>query len=73
MPRNRVFPTRLTNGGFLTIGYCFPYCFLKIFVGNKALMERNKVVMGDPPSLPTRENPEEIVGLHSFPTLLTNN
>ena len=43
--------------GFLTIGYCFPYCFLEIFVGDKALMEGDKVVMGDPPVPPTRENP----------------
>ena len=26
-------------GGLLTIGYCFPYCFLQIFVGDKAVME----------------------------------
>ena len=37
-------------GGFLTIGYClrtvghcFPYCFLEIFVGEKALMEGTKL------------------------------
>ena len=35
-----------------TIGYCFPYYFLEIFVGDKALMEGDKVVMGDPPVLP---------------------
>ena len=29
-------------GGFLTIGYCFPYCFLKIFPGDKALMKGAK-------------------------------
>ena len=52
----RVFPRRLAHGGFLTIGYClrtigycFPYSFLEIFVGDKTLMEGNKVVMGDPP------------------------
>ena len=39
-------------GGFLTIGYCFPYCFLEIFVGDKALMEGDKVVMGGSPSPP---------------------
>ena len=46
----RVFPGRLTNGGILTIGYClrtvghcFPYCFLEIFVGEKALMEGTKL------------------------------
>ena len=46
----RVFPRRLTNGGFLTIGYClrtvghcFPYCFLENFVGEKALMEGTKL------------------------------
>ena len=39
----------LTNGGFLTIGCCFPYCFLKIFfVRDKALMEREKVVIVPP-------------------------
>ena len=45
----RVFPRRLTNGGFLTInyclriiGYCFRHCFLEIFVGDKALMEGDK-------------------------------
>ena len=37
-------PRRLTSGGFLTIdycsrtiGYCFPYCFLEIFVGLQGL------------------------------------
>ena len=29
----RVFPWRLTNGGFLTIGYCFPYCILELGTG----------------------------------------
>ena len=24
-------------GGFLTIGYCFPYCFLETFVGGQDL------------------------------------
>ena len=24
-------------GGFSTIGYCFPYCFLEIFVGGQGL------------------------------------
>ena len=51
----RVFPRRLTNGGVLiidyclrTIGYCFPYCFLEIFVGrDKALMKGAKVMMDD--------------------------
>ena len=33
----RVFPWRLTNGGFLTISYCFPYCFLEIFWGGQGL------------------------------------
>ena len=23
------------GGGILTIGYCFPYCFLEIFVGGQ--------------------------------------
>ena len=51
-------------GGFLTIGYCsrtigycFPYCFLEIFAGDKTLMERDKVMMGAPPVPPTRKNP----------------
>ena len=70
---------------YRTIGCCFPYCFLEIFirgqdlhVGDKAvmgrllfsycflesfvgwdktLMEGDKVVMGDPPGPPTKENP----------------
>ena len=60
-PMSRVFPRRLTHGGggFLTIGYCFPYCFLEIFVGGKALMEGGKVLMGAILSPPTRENPDE--------------
>ena len=39
-------------GGFLiicycfrTIGYCFPYCFLEIFVGGQDLDGGDKVVM----------------------------
>ena len=43
--------------GFLTIDYCLQtigYCFLEVFVGDKALMEGDKVTMGVPP---TRENP----------------
>ena len=36
------------GGGFLTIGCCFPYCLLEIFVGDKALIEGDKVVMEDP-------------------------
>ena len=35
-----------------TMGYCFPNCFLEILWGGKALMEGNKVVMRDAPSLP---------------------
>ena len=42
--QDRIFPGRLTNGGFLTIGYslrtidyCFPHCFLEIFVGGQGL------------------------------------
>ena len=31
-----------------TIGHCFPYCFLEIFVGGKALMEGDKAVMWGP-------------------------
>ena len=53
----RVFPRRLTGGGFLTIGYwsrTIGYCFLEIFVGegDKASMEGDKVMIGDPPSPP---------------------
>ena len=41
----------LTIGYYLrTTGYCFPYCFLKIFVEDKALIEGDKVVMGGSPS-----------------------
>ena len=35
-------------GGFLTIGYCFPYCFLETFVGGQGLDGGEKVVMGIP-------------------------
>ena len=35
-----------------TIGYCFSCCFLEIFVGEKALMEGDKVMMGESPSPP---------------------
>ena len=38
-------------GDFLITGYCFPYCFLEI-LGDKALMEEDKVLMGDPPVPP---------------------
>ena len=37
-------------GGFLTIAYCFSGNFC--VWGDNALMEGDKVVMGDPPSLP---------------------
>ena len=57
---DRVFPRRLTCwGGFLTlgycsrtVGYCFIYCFLEIFVGNKALMKRDKIVIEGIPQYP---------------------
>ena len=39
----------------------FSYCFLEIVVEGKVLMEGVKVVMGDPLSPPTRENPELFV------------
>ena len=45
------------GGGFLAIAYCFLYRFLEIFVGDKVLMERDKVATGESPSPPTRENP----------------
>ena len=35
-------------GGFLAIGYCFPLLFYGNFLGDKALMEGNEVVMGFP-------------------------
>ena len=35
--------------GLLTVGHCFPYCFLEVLWGDKALMEGNRVTMGDPP------------------------
>ena len=51
-------------GGFLTIdyclriiAYCFPYCFLEIFVGDKALMNGDRLVMGISPIPSARENP----------------
>ena len=56
----RVFLTRLINGGFLTkgnclrtIGYCFLYCFLEIFVGGQGLDgEEQSRDVGIPPVLP---------------------
>ena len=59
----RVFLRRLTNGGFLakgyclrTIGYCFPYCFLELFVGGQGLDGRGQSRDGGiPQSPPTRE------------------
>ena len=43
-----------------TIGCCFPYCFLEIFVrGDKAVIDGDIVVMGIPQSPPpTRRNLE---------------
>ena len=40
--------------GFLTIGYCFPYYFLEIFLwgGGQGFDGGDKVVMGIPPSPP---------------------
>ena len=39
--------------GFLrTTGYCFPYCFLKIYVGGQSLDGGDIVMMGDPPVSP---------------------
>ena len=38
----RVFSWRLTSGGFLTAGCCFPNCFVEIFLGDKAEMEGDK-------------------------------
>ena len=43
-------------GGFLTVGYSFPYCFLEIFVGGQGLDRGGKFVIGGSPSPPTREN-----------------
>ena len=51
-------------GGFVTIGYClrticycFPYCFLDIFVGGQGLDGGRQSCDGRIPSPPTRENP----------------
>ena len=50
---SRVFPWRLTGGGICTNSLlfknkrcCFPYCFLQIFVGDKTVIETDKVMMG---------------------------
>ena len=49
---SRVFHERLTSeGGIFNNGLLFPYCFLEMFVG-KALMEGDKVMMGDSQSPP---------------------
>ena len=61
MPDHRVVPRWLTSGGFLTIGfcsrtisYCFPNCFLEIFVrGDKAVMEGDQVMVGGIPPVPS--------------------
>ena len=46
-------------GRFLLMRYCFPYCFLEIFVGGTRLCGGvQSHEMEDPPSLPTRENPD---------------
>ena len=41
--------------GFLTMGYCFPYCFLEIFVGGQGLdgggQSRDGVPQSPPPPL----------------------
>ena len=45
---------------FLTMGYCFPYCFLEMFGGekeNKALMEGGQSRGKGSPNPPTEENP----------------
>ena len=54
----RVFPWRLISGEifnnrllFKKRGYCFPYCFLDIFMETKALMKEDTVVMGQDPPL----------------------
>ena len=64
----RVFPRRLTHGGFLTMGYCWRtvgycwrtigYCFLEICVGRQGLDGGDEVIMEGSPSPPTRENPD---------------
>ena len=44
--------------GFLVIGYCFPCCLPKIFVGECLEGGVQSRDGGDPPSFfPTRENP----------------
>ena len=39
------FPWRLTSGGFLTVGYCFPVVFWKFLWGDETVMEGDKVVI----------------------------
>ena len=41
-----------------TIGYCFPYSYLEIFVGGQDCDGGDIIVIGRFPSSPTRENPE---------------
>ena len=50
-------------GGFLTIGYCFPYCFPEIFWGTRPLMEGDKVVMEFPPVPPLGETLTGVVNM----------
>ena len=53
----RVFPWRLPNGGFLTIGYCLSYCFLKFFGGGQGLDGEGESCDSSS-SPPTRGNPD---------------
>ena len=61
----RVFHRRLTSGGIFNNRLLFKnnmLLFSLLFSGNfsgedKALMEGDKIVMGDPPEFPTKENP----------------
>ena len=52
MTGGRVFSRRLASRRILITGYCVLHCFLEIFVGNKAVMKRHKVVVGGSPHFP---------------------
>ena len=55
----------LGGGGIFNNRLLFPYCLLEIFVGEKSLMEGDKVVMG---GSPTMENPVVCKLFHSQET-----
>ena len=47
-------------GEFLTIGYCFPFCFLEFLWGEGQGCDGGAIVVtgGILPNAPTRENPD---------------